>query len=142
MAFLTDTDYAALVDDDDLAALTEGGNTAVRAAAEAAAQEEVAGYLRGRFDVAAAYLATDAARNAQLVQAVADVTLWNLAPRVALRNVSDIRETRYRAALAWCKQVALAQSNPDLPTYAPDPAAPSQHHLFRWGSDAPRTQIF
>jgi hypothetical protein len=142
MAFLTDADYAALVDEDDLAALTDHTNANVRAIAEAAAQEEVAGYLRGRFDVAAAYAATGGARNAQLVQAVADVALWNLAPRVALRNVSEIRETRYKATMAWCKQVATAQNNPALPAYAPNAAQPQQHRLFRWGSDAARTQSF
>jgi phage gp36-like protein len=113
-----------------------------RELAEANAMEEVASYLRGRFDMEAAYAQTGAARNRQLVQYVVDVALWNLSGKVAFAFISEVRETRYKAALAWLKLAETGKTNPDLPRYAPDPEKPQAHRLFRYGSNPVRSQVF
>ncbi|MBD2769714.1 DUF1320 family protein [Hymenobacter sp. BT664] len=114
----------------------------LREEAEANAMTEVASYLRGRYDMEVAFAATGTARNKQLVRLVVDVALWNLCPRVAFANVSEIRETRYKAAIAWLTMAQRGLSNPDLPAYAPDPEKPQGRMRFRYGSNPRRSQSF
>ncbi|WP_400192804.1 phage protein Gp36 family protein [Hymenobacter sp. B81] len=141
MAFLTDEDYLAQIDQDDLRDLTEADST-IRELAERNALSEVAGYLRGRFDMEAAYAQQGEDRNGQLVMTVVDVTLWHLMPRVTFRNVAEVRETRYKAALAWLKQVESGRGNPDLPRYGTTDAPGQAHRLFRYGSQQARSHEF
>ncbi len=159
MGFITDDDYLAQIDQADLLALSRtdspqlddpdgpppapGGPPAptVRARAEANALSEVASYLRGRFDMVAAYALAGDARNQQLVMICVDVAIWHMVPRVAFRNVSEVRETRYNAAIKWLTMAQKGMSNPDLPLYPVDEAAP-QKHTVRWGSNPARSQDF
>jgi phage gp36-like protein len=170
MSFLTLADYKSQISDRDMEALTELNEPtpqpeqlpeddpeedpeadptpapapalSIREEAEQAAMTEVASYLRGRFDMEAAYAAEGAARNRQLVMMVVDVAIWHLCPRVAFANVSEVREVRYKAALAWLKMAERGQSNPDLPRYAADPEKPQGRRLFRYGSNPVRSQSF
>jgi phage gp36-like protein len=158
MPFLTDEDYLAQIDQADLLAYERGDAPqqddavvqnspttpppSVRATAEANALAEVASYLRGRFDMDAAYALTGTARNRQLVMICVDVAIWNMVPRVAIRNVSEVRQTRYEAAIKWLTMAQNGKSNPDLPQYPVDAAEPQRHKLFQWGSNAARIQSF
>lgn len=160
MAFLTDDDYLAQIDQADLLALSRADSpqqdepddpaplppalpvATIRARAEANALSEVASYLRGRYDMAAAYALAGDARNQQLVMICVDVAIWNMAPRVAFRNVSEIRQVRYEAAIKWLTMAQKGLSNPDLPAYAVDETAPQAHSIFRWGSNPTRSQDF
>lgn len=169
MSFLTISDYKSLISERDLEALTAADEPtpeleplpldpddddpapdspppapalSIREEAEEAAMTEVASYLRGRFDMEAAYAAVGAARNKQLVQLVVDVAIWNLCGRVAFANVTEVREVRYKAAVAWLKQAEGGKSNPALPRYAPDPDKPQARRLFRYGSNPVRSQSF
>lgn len=160
MAFLTIDDYLAQIDQADLLSISQAGTSAqdepapnpapapdpdptatIRARAEANALAEVASYLRGRFDMEAAFALEGAARNNQLVMICVDVAIWHMAPRVAFRNVSEVREVRYNAAIKWLTMAQSGKSNPDLPLYPVDAAAP-QKHTFKWGSQPARTQSF
>lgn len=161
MAFLTDEDYLAQIDQADLLALTRADSPqrddpddpappapapatgpTVRDRAEANALAEVASYLRGRFDMVAAYALAGPARNQQLVMICVDVALWHLVPRVAFKNVSQVRELRYDAAIKWLTMAQKGQSNPDLPLYPADTADPQRHSIFSWGSNPRRSQDF
>ena len=159
MAFLTDDDYLAQIDQADLLALSRPdappldappgspppatpNPATIRAAAEANALAEVASYLRGRFDVAAAFAASGPARNQQLVMLCVDVAIWHLVPRVAFRNVSEVRQIRYDAAIKWLTMAQNGKSNPDLPLYPTDPANPQRHSRFGWGSNPARSQDY
>lgn len=158
MAFLTLRDYQSKISERDLEALrgldqaTIPGSldpdpsaepeVSIREEAEEEAMTEVASYLRGRFDTVAAYAATGQARNKHLVMIVVDVAIWNMSPQVAFAVVPEIRESRYKAAIAWLKMAQDGKSNPDLPRYEVDPEKPQGRHLFRYGSNAPRVQSF
>ncbi|MDJ0363582.1 DUF1320 family protein [Hymenobacter sp. H14-R3] len=161
MAFLTDDDYLAQIDQADLLALSRADSPqrddpddpappapapatgpTIRDRAEANALAEVASYLRGRFDMGAAYALVGEARNAQLVMICVDVAIWHLVPRVAFKNVSQVRELRYDAAIKWLTMAQKGQSNPDLPAYPVDAASPQSHKLFQWGSNPTRAQSF
>jgi phage gp36-like protein len=158
MAFLTDEDYLAQIDQADLLALSRGDSPeldevvvqaspttpapSVRARAEANALAEVASYLRGRYDMAAAYALEGDARNQQLVMICVDVTIWHLVPRVAFLKVSEVRELRYNAAIKWLTMAQKGQTNPDLPLYPTDANDPQRHSIFSWGSNPRRSQDF
>lgn len=159
MPFLTDDDYLAQIDAADLDALSRADSpqpddpapgppptvptpSTVRDVAERNALSEVASYLRGRFDMNAAYAAAGPERNAQLVMLCVDVAIWHLVPRVAFRMVSEVRETRYNAAIKWLTAAQNGKSNPDLPLYPTDPAAPQRHSRFGWGSNPARPLDF
>jgi hypothetical protein len=114
----------------------------LRTEAEQNAMATAAGYLRGRYDMEAALAARGTARNRQLVEAVVDLAIWNLTPRVDFANVSEIRETRYKAALAWLNMVQRGLSNPDLPAYTANPDRPQEYHRFRYGSNPRRSHNF
>lgn len=160
MAFLNLDDYLAQIDQEDLLSISRAGTGAqddpipdpapipdpdptatIRARAEANALAEVASYLRGRFDMDAAYALTGDARNQQLVMICVDVAIWHMVPRVAFRNVSEVREVRYNAAIKWLTMAQSGKSNPDLPLYAVDATAP-QKHTFKWGSQPARSQDY
>ncbi len=160
MAFLTDDDYLAQIDQADLLALSRADSPeqddpagpppavpaapapTIRAIAEGNALDEVASYLRGRFDMDAAYALEGAARNRQLVMICVDVAIWHMVPRVAFRMVSEVRETRYNAAIKWLTMAQKGQSNPALPLYATVDADPQSHSIFSWGSNPARSQDF
>ena len=158
MAFLTLDDYLAQIDQADLLSISQAGTSGqdepdpaptpdpdaaatIRARAEANALAEVASYLRGRFDMEAAFALEGNARNSQLVMICVDVAIWHMVPRITFRNVSEVREVRYNAAIKWLTMAQSGKSNPDLPLYAPDPLLP-QKHTFKWGSNPARTQSF
>ena len=117
MAFLTLRDYQSKISERDLEALraldqaiipggldpdpSEEPELSIREEAEEEAMTEVASFLRGRFDMSAAYAATGQARNKHLVMMVVDVAIWNMSPQVAFAVVPEIRESRYKAAIAW-----------------------------------------
>ena len=165
MAFLTDDDYLAQIDRPDLLALSRADSPqvddpdaptptapapttpaptppSIRAIAESNALAEVASYLRGRFDMNAAYALTGTDRNQQLVMICVDVTIWHLVPRVTFRNVSEVRQLRYEAAIKWLTMAQKGQSNPDLPLYVTDPTTPPSHSIFSWGSNPNRPLDF
>ncbi|MES2730057.1 MAG: phage protein Gp36 family protein [Pseudomonadota bacterium] len=158
MAFLTLLDYRSKISEHDLEALraldapvpvfgtepeeADEPDQSIREQAEEEAMTEVASYLRGRFDMTAAYAATGQARNKHLVMIVVDVAIWNLSPQVAFAVVPEIRESRYKAAIAWLKLAESGKSNPELPRYEIDPEKPQARRLFRYGSNAPRVQSF
>jgi hypothetical protein len=114
----------------------------LRFEAEQNAMATAAGYLRGRFDAEAALAARGTARNRQLVEAVVDLAIWNLTPRVDFANVSEIRETRYKAAIQWLTMVQRGLSNPDLPAYAANADQPQARLRFRYGSNPRRSHNF
>ena len=115
MAFLTDEDFKAVCDDNTLATIhqqdTRNLHRAIRYAIE-----EVSSYLRSRYDIAKAFAQTDDARNPQLVMLTCDVALYHLIAWLPKRIGFEIRETRYKAAIAWLRDVQAGKATPDLPT--------------------------
>ncbi|GGG33332.1 phage protein Gp36 family protein [Hymenobacter glacieicola] len=141
----TTVEVVLVDDEDDPEPATEPApapELSIRETAESNAMEEVASYLRGRFDMDAAYAMIGQARNKQLVSIVVDVALWNLSPKVAFANVSEVRQIRYEAAIKWLKLAEQGKSNPSLPRYALDPERPQAHRRFRYGSEPVRSQSF
>ena len=113
MIFLTDTDFGAQIRAEVLA-IVRGTNTN-QDTAELAAIAEMQSYLSGKYDVAQIFAASGTERNAQLVMYCVDILLYHIHSNITPKNVPDVREKRYNAAIAWLKLVASDKLNPDLP---------------------------
>lgn len=118
MNFLNIDDFKAVVDSVTLDVIHQS-DTQNLARAETYALEEISSYLRGRYDMAAAF-ANTTTRNNQLVMVCADITLYHLISWLPKRIGFEIRETRYKSALDWLKDVQAGKATPDLPLITDD----------------------
>ena len=114
MAFLTKNDFKAVCDPVTLDVINQADDDNLNRAI-GYAQEEVASYLRSRFNVAAAFAKEGSERNAQLVMIMCDVALYHLVAWLPKRIGFEIRETRYNNAIDWLKNVQSGKATPDLP---------------------------
>lgn len=78
--------------------------------------EEVAGYLRSRYDVAAVFEATGDNRNKVIVMRCCDVALYHMVSSRNQRQGMEIRKERYERAIKWLEDVQKGLIMPDLPT--------------------------
>ena len=115
MNFLSTDDFKTVCDPQTLTVINQS-DTANLDRAECYAIEEVSSYLRTRYDVAATFSMSGQQRNGYLVMIVADVALYHLVAWLPKRIGFDIRETRYKQAIAWLKDVQAGKASPDLPT--------------------------
>lgn len=115
MTFLTIDDFKTVCDPQTLTVINQS-DTANLDRAECYAIEEVSSYLRTRYDVAATFSMSGQQRNGYLVMIVADVALYHLVAWLPKRIGFEIRETRYKQAIEWLKDVQSGKATPDLPT--------------------------
>ena len=71
---LTLDDYRSVCDDYEFKLITQ--NDDIRLTAEAAAMEQIASYLRHRYDTDRAFAAVGPDRNSMLVQCAVNIALW------------------------------------------------------------------
>lgn len=114
MRFLTTDDFKAVCDDKTLQVIDQA-STANLERAEGYAIEEISSYLSSRYDTAQAFAATGDARNAQLVMITCDVALYHLIAWLPKRIGFEIRDIRYKSAIAWLRDVQAGKSSPALP---------------------------
>lgn len=113
MAFLTKDDFKAVCDPATLEVIDQADDQN-RERAIGYAMEEVASYLRSRYDVNKAFSKEGSERNQQLVMIVCDVALYHLVAWLPKRIGFEIRETRYNNAISWLKDVQSGKATPDL----------------------------
>ena len=117
MAFIDQDDFLIVATTEDLEAITpeleedpDALNTAV-----ATAQEEISGYLRNRYDVAAIFGAEGEDRNPLIVMRMADIALYHLCAKLPGRMNYDVRLERYESAKSWLKDIQRGQATLSLP---------------------------
>ena len=115
MNFLTTDDFKAVCDTQTLNVINQG-DTENLDRAERYAIEEASSYLRSRYDTSATFAATGDQRNGYLVMILADIALYHLVSWLPKRIGFEIRETRYKQAIDWLKDVQKGNATPDLPT--------------------------
>ena len=113
MAFITKDDFKAVCDPATLEVINQADQDNLNRAV-GYAMEEVASYLRSRYDVAKAFAKEGGERNPQLVMILCDVTLYHLVAWLPKRIGFEIRETRYNNAISWLKDVQSGKASPDL----------------------------
>lgn len=109
---------------------------ATRARAEAVAMEEAAGYLRGRYDMAAEFAKAAPGeggvdeRNSRLVGVVVDVALWHLSAALPGGVGVEVRAERYERALEWLRAAGRGDILADLRPLAPSGEGGGGFYLF------------
>ena len=80
---------------------------------------EATGKLQPRYDVAAIFAATGSARNPILLSYIKDIAVWHIMALCSVNLEYEFRETRYKFAKTWLKEVQNGSDNPGLPEPAP-----------------------
>lgn len=117
--FLTIDDYKPVCSPRELDVLQQS-DTETRQRAERVALEEVASYLRTRYDMEKAYAASGDRRNPHLTQICVNVTLFYLVQWLPQKMASGNRTTLYEYAIEWLKSVQKGAATANLPEYVND----------------------
>ncbi len=113
--FITDNDYKVVIGESALKTVSQA-DPDVRNNAEAAAQEEISGYLRPRYDCNAIFSAEGESRNRQIVMYACDIALYHMVSAMPQKMGSEVREERYKLAIKWLEGVQAGKIIPDLPS--------------------------
>jgi len=117
--FITQEDFKVVASEASLKAIKQGEEAnADNAIAEAI--EEVAGYLRPKYDVGKIFATEGEARNRQLVMYTADIALYNMIAAQPQRMGAEVRKERYDRAIKWLEGVQAGKIVPDLPLMTDD----------------------
>ena len=114
MQFLVKEDFKAVCDNQTLEVIGQSDDDNL-ARAEQYAMEEISSYLRSRYNISSAFAKRGAERNQHLVMITCDVALYHLVAWLPKRIGFEIRETRYKSAIAWLKDVQAGKATPDIP---------------------------
>ena len=131
--FLDNLDYQVMIGERafDLIQQSDEEN---RLRAEEMAREEMAGYLRPRYDVERIFARRGEQRNMQIVMFLCDITLYHLVSWLPQKMGYEIREIRYRRAIEWLQGVQSGKIVPDLDTPDDSNGEPQPYNLT-WGSE-------
>ena len=131
--FLNNLDYQVMIGQRafDLIQQSDEEN---RRRAEEMAREEMAGYLRPRYDVERIFARRGEQRNMQIVMFLCDITLYHLASWLPQKMGYEVREIRYRRAIEWLQGVQSGKIVPDLDTPDDSNDEPQPYNL-KWGSE-------
>lgn len=117
--FLTTEDYRVVCSVADLDIITQSDED-IRRSAERVAMDEVAGYVRSRYDIDKAFAAEGEERSAMLVQITVSIALYYLSKWLPQYMGNDVRLELYDNAIARLKDIQKGAFSPDLPQYAVD----------------------
>lgn len=130
--FVTEEDYITI--DPDALKVIQMSDASRRVRAERTAQEEISGYLRGRYDVEAVFNATGDERNAKIVGYYCDIALFELVSSLPGRQGLEIREKRYKLAIEWLDKVQNGKVIPLIPTLSNESGETDMNNPVRYGS--------
>lgn len=112
--FISDEDYRVVIGEQALRVISQvsGDN---RSNAEAEAVEEIASYLRPKYDTRAIFAASGSERNKIVVMYTCDIALYHMAASAPQKMGLEIRKERYERAVRWLEGVQSGKILPDLP---------------------------
>ena len=111
---LTENDYKVVIGESGYKTIAQVSEANVLKA-ECEAQEEMAGYLRPKYDVGAIFGAEGEQRNSIIVMYLCDMALYHLSASLPQKMGSEIRKERYERAIKWLEGVQSGKIVPDLP---------------------------
>lgn len=112
--FITDEDYKVVIGDQALKVVSQVSQEN-RANAETEAMEEIAGYLRPKYNTKAVFSAAGTDRNRLVVMYTCDIALYHMAASTPQKMGMEIRKERYERAVKWLEGVQAGKIVPDLP---------------------------
>lgn len=130
---ISEQDYRTVIGESALAIVSQA-SAEVRQSAERMAEEEMAGYLRPRYDVAAVFGTEGEGRNPLVVMYLCDIALYNMAASLPQKMGMDVRQMRYERAIGWLEEVSKGNIVPGLPVAVGDDGE-SVALTTRWGSE-------
>ena len=98
--FITDEDYKVVIGENALKVVSQV-STENRTNAEMEAQEEIAGYLRPKYDCTAIFSTEGGVRNKLVVMYCCDIALYHMAASLPQKMGMEIRKERYERAIKW-----------------------------------------
>ena len=104
MSFLSTDDYRVVTCPADLEIICQSSDE-IRQQAERTAMEEVAGYVRTRYDIDEAFAKSDVERNPLLVQLTVCIALWWLGQWLPGMIGGEMRQTLYDNAIGRLKDI-------------------------------------
>lgn len=129
--FITEEDYKVVIGDSALKVISQV-SAENRANAESEAIEEISGYLRPKYDCRAVFSAEGNDRNKLVVMYTCDIALYHMSAAMPQKMGSEIREERYKRAIAWLEGVQAGKIVPELPLVLDENGEP-QHTPFIYG---------
>lgn len=130
--FVTEDDY--IVVGSDALKVIQQSDEGKRHLAEQAAQEEISGYLRGRYDTKKIFASRDIERNMQIVLYFCDIALYHMVCWLPGRLGLEIREKRYKQAIEWLERVQAGKVVPELPTLTGPAGEEDYYNPIRYGA--------
>lgn len=112
--FITEEDYRVVVGENALKIISQV-SAENRNNAEAQAQEEIASYLRPKYDCKAVFAAEGEHRNRLIVMFTCDIALYHMAASLPQKMGMEIRKERYERDVKWLEGVQAGKTVPDLP---------------------------
>lgn len=133
--FITENDYIQV--GTDALKIMQQSSEENRLLAEERALSRIAGALRGRYDVEAAFARESKQRDAELVGCATDIALYHMCCSLPQKMGYEIREKRYEAALTYLKDIQAGRATPDIPTLTGPSGEEDYHNPVRYGSLSP-----
>lgn len=112
--FVTDQDYKIVIGEQALKVVSQISEEN-RVNAETEAVEEIAGYLRPKYNTAAVFSASGINRNRLVVMYTCDIALYHMTASAPQKMGMEIRKERYERAIKWLEGVQAGKIVPDLP---------------------------
>lgn len=112
--FVTDQDYKVVIGEQALKVVSQI-SAENRANAETEAVEEIAGYLRPKYDAGAVFSASGKQRNKLVVMYTCDIAIYHMTASTPQKMGMEIRKERYERAVKWLEGVQAGKIVPDLP---------------------------
>lgn len=138
--FLTENDY--IVASADALTIFSQSTPEKREKAEKMAIEEIAGYLRSRYDTGLIFSAVGDNRNDVIVMHACDITLYHLVSWLPGKMGREIRKERYERAIKWLEEVQAGKVTPNLPTCTGEDGEEDINNPVKWGSEKSNTYIW
>ena len=138
--FLTENDY--IVASADALTIFSQSTPKKREKAEKMAIEEIAGYLRSRYDTGLIFSAVGDNRNYVIVMHACDITLYHLTSWLPGKMGREIRKERYERAVKWLEEVQAGKVTPNLPTCTGEDGEEDINNPVKWGSGKSNTYIW
>lgn len=138
--FLTENDY--IVASADALNILQQSTAGKREKAEKMACEEIAGYLRSRYDTGLIFSASEEKRNDVIVMYACDITLYHLVSWLPGKMGREIRKERYDRAIKWLEEVQSGKVTPDLPTCTGQNGEEDINNPIKWGAGKSNTYIW
>lgn len=114
MAFITEEDYRVVVGETALKVISQVSEENKRNA-EQEAMDEMASYLRPKYDTVELFAMQAGARNRLVVMYICDMALYHMAASLPQKMGMEIRKERYERAIKWLEGVQAGKIVPDIP---------------------------